>query len=269
MTLKQGDCTAGASMIAIAPLIAFETKIDLFYNTLVLNNGDRESDKPFIPEPYFFTVKEGIHFNSSNPTLCPINEWKFVGLKNSNDTYIDESLYSNLITNSTDCLNETCSSASLKFAEYGGADASLFNNLSVMFQARTYHAASIPTAVAQLNIFEVESYEPAFTYGPYFAEPLEDINIVLDFANKVKDNLKFDKIVYELPELKDKDQHKIGDTIIQEIEAYPSFTFDGFILTIDPNKLTRKDVRKGIFELVIETTDENEDKGEHDLEINI
>ena len=115
--------------------------------------------------------------------------------------------------------------------------------------------------MAYFTVTEIVEYEPAYTNAPYFDLPLEAIVIIEDFANR-KD-LTFEKVSAELPELKEKDGDDIEEPTIQEIEKYPFLEFDGSILTVDPNELTAKDIRKGIIEMVVVATDSNGDVGEY------
>ena len=134
----------------------------------------------------------------------------------------------------------------LTIQNWGGADLKIFDTLTLVFKAKTDYAISSEFELVVLTIKENLVYEPEpknINYPPYFAEILEDIDLIRDY----KSGEAFPLVEYKFPEIKDRDGDK-AEIIIREEDidaSWISFEPGSTLIVFDPNKVPYKVLKRG------------------------
>jgi len=174
-------------------------------------------------------IKDVTHFVSSDPT-CPIIDFHFSRVLFKNDTEMPPELYKDVFTfdNNTH---------KIKIQNWSGLSEKVFNEVKLMFKAKTLHVVSQEVNIFSFNLTQTFKYQPKFTMPPYFVEPLLDIDVEYDFETPgvIKKN-----IVFLFPEMKSKNpEAKILPITIEGIEeSFTFLTYEDGVLTIHPMLIT-------------------------------
>jgi hypothetical protein len=134
----------------------------------------------------------------------------------------------------------------LTIQNWGGADLKIFDTLTLVFKAKTDYAISSEFELVVVTIKENLVYEPEpknINYPPYFAEILEDIDLIRDY----KSGDAFPLVEYKFPEIKDRDGDK-AEIIIREEDidaSWISFDPESSLIVFNPNSVPYKVLKRG------------------------